>query len=289
MQYALIDNYFNTPVFQHTVAHYFDTVLAAMIKNDTLLQAKGLFSVKGDVKKDDYDMPYHIHILNGLIPALHLYEAYLQNKRWIKEDPEQCRLYLKVFILGFTFHDANKLLHTQQTQKHSDLEIALQQINTAAETLHVKDFFEEFDTYKNDICFLALATEYRTRTLAQQYDFKLSEKHVREVLAELCHLAGANGFASVQEKEIENIETLHQAITKSLNKIAAIDGMPPLPVSYVQIYENPYTLLTQQLLRCAKNVLRQQGKKLLFAMRNGFVFGVAMLRKTNMNKLNKLF
>ncbi|HRK29352.1 MAG TPA: hypothetical protein PK239_18895, partial [Chitinophagales bacterium] len=289
MQYQLIENYFNSRVFQHTVADYFDTVLAAMIKNDTLLQAKGLFSVNGVVKRDYYDMPYHIHILNGLMPALHIYEKYLEARGWLKDNPNQCVLYLKVFILGFTFHDANKLLHTEQTKDFADLEIALQQINKAAETLQVKDFFEEFDTYKNDICFLALATEYRTRILAQQYGFKLSEKHVREVLAELCHLADANGFASVQDNELADIEALHKAITKSLSKFTAIAGMPPLPVSYLQIYENPYTLLSQQLLRCAKNVLSKNGKKVLFAMRNGFVFWGNNVTQTEYEQIKQTF
>lgn len=289
MQYQLIENYFNSRVFQHTVADYFDTVLAAMIKNDTLLQAKGLFSVNGVVKRDYYDMPYHIHILNGLLPALHIYEKYLEARGWLTDNPDQCVLYLKVFILGFTFHDANKLLHTEQTIDFADLEIALQQINKAAETLQVKDFFEEFDTYKNDICFLALATEYRTRILAQQYGFKLSEKHLREVLAELCHLADANGFASVQDNELADIEALHKTISKSLNKFTAIAGMPPLPVSYLQIYENPYTLFSQQLLRCAKNVLSKNGKKVLFAMRNGFVFWGNNVTQTEYEQIKQTF
>ncbi|PSJ72489.1 hypothetical protein C7N43_33980 [Sphingobacteriales bacterium UPWRP_1] len=289
MQYQLIEEYFSSSVFQHTVVDYFDTVLAAMIKNDTLLQAKGLFSVEGKVMRDFYDMPYHIHILNGLLPALHIYEKYLQAKGWIEKAPDDCRLYLKVFMLGFTLHDANKLLHTQQTNHFSDLEIALQQINEAAELLNVKAFFEEFDTYKNDICFLALATEYRTRTLAQQYGFKLSDKHLREVLAELCHLADANGFASVQENEVADIDMLHQAITKSLNKISIISDMPPLPVSYLQIYQNPYTLLSQQLLLCAKNVLRKNGKKILFAMRNGFVFWGNNVTQTEYEQIKQSF
>lgn len=266
MKYQLIENYFHTELFQTTVQDYFDTVLGRIIANDATLSAKGLYIVDGKVKRDYYDMPYHIHILNGLIPALFVYEKYLQEKGWA-EDTEM-NLYLRIFILGFTFHDANKLLHTQQTKDRSDLEVAVAELDNHVDKWEVKKFLPDFETHKGTIYFLALSTEDGTAVASGDYKISVNNwKQINEIQRELCHLA--DGLASIQNEHLESIEALFRAIDKNLNKITRT---AELPISYVKVRPNPYTLLSQNLLQVAKKTLRKNGKPVLYATREGFIY-----------------
>ena len=110
MIYTLIEEYFETSVFQNITQLYFDTILQEILVNYPITEAKGLFMIDNKVCKDDYDMPYHIHILNGLIPSLFIYEKYLLTKGWIENS--ETEIYIKAYP-WFTFHDANKLLKTK--------------------------------------------------------------------------------------------------------------------------------------------------------------------------------
>jgi hypothetical protein len=115
MTYQLIEQYFDTNIFQSITQLYFDTVLQDLLVKYPITEAKGLFVIDDEIRKDDYDMPYHIHVLNGLIPSLFVYEKYLEKKGWVKNS--EVAIYIKTFILGFTFHDANKLLKTKTLQE----------------------------------------------------------------------------------------------------------------------------------------------------------------------------
>lgn len=266
MKYQLIEDYFQTELFQRAVQDYFDTVLGRMIANDATLSAKGLYIVDGEVKRDYYDMPYHIHILNGLIPALFVYEKFLQEKGWIGESATD--LYLRIFILGFTFHDANKLLRTQQTSDRSDLEVAVAELEKHVEKWVVQKFLTDFETHKTTIYFLALSTEDGTAVTSGDYKLSVNNwKHINEIQRELCHLA--DGLASIQNEGLERIEALYKAINNSLNKISKI---AEVPISYLKVRPNPYTLLSQNLLQVARKVLHKSGKQVLYAMHEGFIF-----------------
>lgn len=266
MKYQLIENYFQTELFQRVVQDYFDTVLRQMIADNTTLPAKGLYIVDGDVKKDYYDMPYHIHILNGLIPTLFVYEKHLIKRGWV-ELPET-ELYLRIFILGFTFHDANKLLGTQQTKDRSDLEIAVAKLDKHVNKWDVYEFLPDFEIHKSTVYFLALGTEDGTAVASGDYNISVNNrKHIYEIQRELCHLA--DGLASIQNESLESIETLHQAIKKSLHKI---NNIVELPISYLKVRQNQYTLLSQNLLQVARKTLHKRDKKVLYAMREGFIY-----------------
>ncbi len=266
MKYQLIEQYFETELFQETVQDYFDTVLGKIIAENTTLSAKGLFVVKGEVKRDYYDMPYHIHILNGLIPVLFIYEKYLQKAEWI-EDPKTA-IYLKIFILGFTFHDANKLLGTKQSNGKSDLEVAVAALDEHVNKWNVTGFFSDFDLHKSTIYYLALATENGTAVAAEDYAITVNNRdHIKIVQRELCHLA--DGLASIQNETLESIETLYKAINYSLGTISKIIEMP---ISYIKVRSNPYTLLSQNLLQVARKVLHRKSKKVLYATREGFIY-----------------
>lgn len=266
MKYQLIENYFQTELFQIAVQDYFDTVLGRIIAENTTLSAKGLFIIEGKVKRDYYDMPYHIHILNGLIPVLFVYEKYLQKRGWA-EDPSM-DLYLRIFILGFTFHDANKLLQTKQNRERSDLEVAVAALDNHVNKWDVEAFLSNFEVHKSTIYFLALGTEDGTAVASGDYKLSVkNKKHINEIQRELCHLA--DGLASIQNESLESIEALYKAISRSLGKINKIVD---LPISYLKVRSNPYTLLSQNLLQVARKVLNKRGKKVLYATREGFIF-----------------
>lgn len=263
MKYSLIDEFFKTELFQKTVREYFDTVLASLIIHHNNTETKGKFEKNGVLKGDFYDMPYHIHILNGLIPVLHIYEKHLMDNH-VLDNPKSV-IYLKTLMLGFTFHDANKLIHAENEKGKTDLEVSICKLNTDIEKYNVKAFFNEIDEYRNEIYYLALSTENRTSVVANEYPIKLG-KHLENKLRLLCHLA--DGLASIQE--LDSAEDVYTQIVKKLEKNKAEFG--ELPVSYVEMRSNPYTLLSQNVLQMARLVLAQNGKKVFYALRNGFIF-----------------
>lgn len=264
MKYQFIDNYFDTPIFWDTVQHYFDTVLAALFADHAMTETKGRFVVDGIEKMDYYDMPYPVHILNGLIPTLKIYEQHLKNKNLL--DNPTTEALLKVFMLGFTLHDANKLVRVPEKRGKSDLELALEQLHADVAQFRVRDFLNDFDDWQNEIFFLALGTENRTQVLANQYPLRRNEKFIRETLRPLCHLA--DSLASIQELESPGI--VHESIARKLGQAESVFGK--LQVSYVEVRPNPYTLTSQNLLQAARKVLAKNKKKVCFALRNGFVF-----------------
>jgi len=258
MNYKLTEEYFETAIFQSAVQEYFDTVIKGLLNFKEIITAKGWFiDEKGKlIKADLYDMPYHIHILNGLIPALFVYEQFCIKKELIKDaDIEK---YLKTFILGFTFHDANKLTGVNWNN-------ALRKIDSIIEKFNVLDFFPEFQTFKSDVYFLALSTEDGTEVLKNQYKVSLNFHHLTEILEPLCNFA--DGLASI--KELDGVESFYKEAEKKLSKINQIVD---LKLSYIKIHENPYTLLSQDLLNTAGKVLKQNGRSILYTMRDGILF-----------------
>ncbi|HZK03785.1 MAG TPA: hypothetical protein VFC94_05200, partial [Bacteroidaceae bacterium] len=271
MSYKLIEQYFDTEIFQNTTQLYFDTVLQYLLVKYPITEAKGLFVIDNIVRKDDYDMPYHIHILNGLIPSLLIYEQYLIKEKCIEK--AETSLYLKTFILGYTFHDANKLLKTKSLQE------AIKELDvTIGEEDSIKTFFSEFNKYKNDIYYLCLSGEDRTNVFANQYKTLLSYIHIKEVLAKLCKFA--DKIASIQN--FESIKDFYNSIDKSLS---IISGINQLPISYVEVNPNPYILLSQNILQSARKVLASSGKKVFQALRNGFIYFGKDLTEEEVSKI----
>ena len=259
MEYKLLEEYFETPVFQNTVQKYFDTVLNDILNYKDILSAKGWFNDDKTgklIKADLYDMPYHIHILNGLIPALFVYEQLC-----IKEDlieHEEIEKYLKTFMLGFTFHDTNKLTATNWENAFTELDKIINNFN-------VTEFFTDFETFKNDVYFLALSTENGTEVMKNQYKVSLDFQHLTEILEPLCNFG--DGLASI--KELDGVEVFYKEAEKVFAKISQITK---LEISYIKVHENPFTLLSQNLLNTAGRVLSQNGCSILYTMRDGILF-----------------
>ena len=273
MTYQLIEQYFDTNIFQSITQLYFDTVLQDLLVKYPITEAKGLFVIDDEIRKDDYDMPYHIHVLNGLIPSLFVYEKYLEKKGWVKNS--EVAIYIKTFILGFTFHDANKLLKTKTLQE------ALTELDgTIGQNDSIMNFFPEFEKYKGDVYFLCLSDEDRTSVLANQYKISLSEIHIKEVLVMLCKFA--DKIASISN--FDSVEEFYDSISKSLSKIS---GINQLPISYVEVNPNPYILLSQNILQSARQVMALSGKKVFQALRNGFVYFGEDLTKDEVIKIQQ--
>jgi len=170
MKYVILEDFFSTSLFQDTVSKYFDTVFAKVVQGNTLLDAKGKFVKDGEVKADYYDMPYHTHILSGLIPSLFIYEKFIKERGDIEKEEEI--IYLKVFILGYTFHDSNKLFGTET------LEVAIEALEKRIYEYDVLDFFPEFEKYKNNVFFLNLSDEDRTSIQANKYPMNLNPRRI---------------------------------------------------------------------------------------------------------------
>ncbi|OJJ23391.1 hypothetical protein BKI52_03255 [marine bacterium AO1-C] len=277
MKYSLSQDYFETPLFRETIQAYFDTVLQVIWQNYTTTEAKGKFvkdtkTEKNKVLSDQYDMPYATHVLAGLIPALQLYERHLLAKGWANEPI--AKVYLKVFILGFTFHDANKLFGKTLREplgREPHLDEAIRHLEPIVGQFRVHEFFPEFDHYHQDIYFLSLSDEDRTSVLANAYTISLEVNHMKKGLAILCKFA--DNLASIQH--LNEVEVLYAEITKAvmtLNKLSVDQLIDAPPLSYVKIQPNPYILLGQQAMQVAKQVLEAQGVKIMYALRDGFIY-----------------
>lgn len=260
MKYTLIENYFETELFQNVVQEYFNSVLKNIIAQNSCTQAKGLFIKEGKILSDYYDMPYHTHILIGLIPSLLVYEKYMLKNDFV--NLEEAGIYLKVFILGYTFHDSNKLLDTE-----SDLLEGIKKLDEEFERYGVVDFFAEYIHNKNNIYYLALQTEDRTSIWSNNYTVNLDYSHLKDILSPLCHFA--DGLASKQG--LDSIAHLYKEINSSLTS-GDLSKFINLQLSFVKIRPNPYTLLSQNILRNARSVLAENGKKVLFSMYDGFIY-----------------
>lgn len=279
MHYQLIEEYFDTLLFQQVVQSYFDTILAQLLKDHALTETKGKFvTPDGVVRRDDYDMSYPIHILNGLIPALRIYETYLIQHEQIENAKSE--IWLKVLMIGFTLHDANKLVRVADQPGKSDLELALEQLRADISGLEVHHFFSDFEVYQNEIYYLALGTENRTRILANDYP---ATKFTREVLTPLCHLA--DGLASIQE--VESPAKIYKVISRKLAENENLFGA--IPISYIEVCPNIYVLSSQKLLQDARMILHQQGKKVLFSLRSGFVFFGTDASEIEQRKIKEAF
>lgn len=256
MKYELIDQYFEPTVFQPTVQLYLDTVFAQIVEHHSMTETKGKFR-----HLDLFDMPYSVHILNGMIPMLQIYERFLVTKQQLNHADTEG--WLKVLMLGFTFHDANKLLHLEEVKGRNDLEHAIEQLHF--EKYQLDDFFPEWRTWHNEIAFLALATENRTSVFANQFAVR-GETFLRGKLQPFCHLA--DGFASIQE--LNCVEEAYTVLSKKLKEIENVMGQK-IPISFVEIRANPYILLSQNVLQAARKVFSPE-KKVFYTLRNGFIY-----------------
>ena len=260
---ARLRDYFSTELFNVNVEEYFETFLDGFIKKFMLISAKGSSGRKFqdsrfEVVKSQFDMPYHIHIINGLLPALKLLEERFKKEGWLNK--EKSALYLRILITGFTFHDINKLTNVELSESIE------QHLVPLCEELQLEKFFSDWKQWIEEIKFIALGVEQRTKIYAHQKDVKEFD-FLNTVLAEHCHFA--DSVASMDEFG-STAEFYNQLLNRRLDE-------KPLStqwsLSFVEVQKNLFTLLSQKLLFAAKDFVKNIRKEVIvFSLRNGFVY-----------------
>ena len=273
--------FFRSRLFNEALKSYLDTLMPSLVREYCLVSAKGGTGrgFAGKLAETIYqsaDMPYHIHILNGLLPALKLLEEKFTAEGWLEH--KEASNIVRCFIVGFTFHDVNKLTGIEE------LDIAVEQrVNLLCLRLDVGSFFSEWQDWIEAIKFLALGTEYRTRIHSLQKPIREFE-FFNTVLAEYCHLADSiasmGGFSDVAE--------FYEQLCNSRLDGQKLSNLCPL--SYVEVQENIYILLSQKLLFAARSVIQNERKQtILFKLRNGFVYIGEPLTKEEVQKIKDEF
>ncbi len=264
IQYSSTNN-FKTKLFNVTVNEYFDTVFKELVEKYLLISAKGGsgFGFEHSPKLQESiikyeDMPYHIHILNGMIPALKIYEQQLQENGQINH--KSIPTLLKVLLVGFTFHDLNKLVGKSLEDGVNEDLIQL------CKKLKVEGFFKEWKSWLNEISYVILCTEKRTSGFALKYD-DLKDDYVQDTIKNVSRLADV--FAS--QSNFDDVADFYHSISKIKYDYERLDEI--MDLSYISISPNIYTLLSQKLLQTAQNyILSTRKEDILFHLRNGFVF-----------------
>ena len=260
-------DFFSTELFNVVIGTYFENFLGNFIERYLLYSAKGssgrdFRDRRGETVKSQFDMPYHVHILNGLLPTLKMLEERFKKEGWDQPDKrEQADTFLRCFVIGFTFHDINKLTDVDDLNESVD-----QHLFILCDELKLERYFPDWKNWVEEIKFLALGTEYRTKIYAHQkfikeYDF------FNTVLAEYCHfadsIASIDGFANTAD-------FYNQLCNKQVDgrKLSTL-----WQLSFVEVQGNIFTLLSQKLLFAAKDIIKDmRNQTILFNLRNGFVY-----------------
>src|SRR5579875_1845024 len=151
----------DTPVYS-VITAFAETMLEPMIKRYSLYPAKGTTKEQFAHNSDQMMLT---HILNGLFATLKLvYEAQQRNLLTLSQ------LYiddLKLYVLGYTLHDLDKILgdgqpfHTRTTLATQD---AYRKIAAELEHLNASAFFPQVADWIPEITWLAVNTQ-RSRNI----------------------------------------------------------------------------------------------------------------------------
>ena len=261
--------YFKTQLFNETTNKFNEIILANLIKHYKLTTAKG-----SSKYKDFSDMPYHIHIINGIYPALLLLEELFKKDQI--EGPS-LKQYLKTFIMAFTLHDLNKITDENDLQKTVEKNLI-----SYLEKLETDIFFPEWREYINEIKFIILKTEERTRNLANDVQIK-ERQFVNDYLAEASQLADKFGSIKNFDNILSFFDLVKKITFKSYKKLSDIWNL-----SYVGVNENIYTLLSQKLLSIVREYTEKRND-ILFNLRNGIVYIGDPLNKDDLTTIKGRF
>lgn len=272
---------FGTSLFNTISQQYLDTLLMSILRKDELrlksakgATGRGFEGKLAETISQSTDMPYHIHILNGLFPTLKLLEEKFKEKGLLDNKAE---ILLRCFIVGFTFHDINKLVQ-------AELEIAVENnLEELCEELEVSNFFLEWKEWLEEIKFLALGAEYRTKIYSLQKPIKEFD-FFNVTLGEYCHLA--DSIASIDKTR--SVAEFYETLCKRTVDRKPISTLWQL--SYIEIQENIFTLLSQKLLLVAREIiLNERQQTILFKLRNGFVYIGEPLSEEEIRKIKLNF
>ena len=267
---------FRTDELQGIFDQWLDLVLTGIIESKGIIEAKGLF-VDGNIKYVGYDQAYHIHVLQGIMPALNLLERLAESNGWqSREDYQQI---IKTFMLGFTFHDANKLLDI------NDLGEAIASLakSELLEEFNAYEFFPELDSYWGDIEELVLYAENRTSLQALAKETKLPKVLLEELNSlvrfadEIASAGGADIYEwknedwvlkNTMKDSLQSVQDYYTFFKERLMKL--ISDAPA--VSYIKMQRNPFRLVSDQIMKVAANYLEEKDCHTFSFMRDGFLY-----------------
>jgi len=280
---TITGGYFETSLFNKIFDLYQQTVLKRVIEYYTLYTAKG-----STVYPKLSDMPYHVHILNGLYPSALLLEEMLRGEGFEEvltgNAPLSKKLecYLKSFVLGFTLHDINKLTGIQKLNQAVE-----QGFEAVCEKLEVALFFPEWQEYKNEIIFVILKTEERTKNYGIVLEVK-DRAFFNDYIAEFSQLA--DKLSSFDDEPTpQGLYTYLQEVSfRGYSRLK--DLFPSLwNLSYVYIDENIYTLLSQSLMELVRQFLTNKNYRILFNLRNGTIYAGNSLSEEDLQIIQEKF
>ncbi|MCZ7381081.1 MAG: hypothetical protein O8C64_05875 [Candidatus Methanoperedens sp.] len=264
--------YFESRIFNELIYNYNELLLSELMKNYLLLSAKGTSRFK-----DLPDVPYYVHILNGLYPACLLLEEHLIKEYDNLEENKEIEKYIKCFIIGYTLHDINKLCNIYDLRDAVDNNLKI-----VCNELNLNKFFPEWDNYIEEIKFIILKTEERTKNYATTLNVKN-----RNFLIELVEYSQfADKMAS---QKVDDAHTFFNKINKipfkTDKKLSDFWN-----ISYVCVDKNIHTLLSQKLITVVKLYLRDEKEyKLLFHLKDGVVYFGNPLDSQDFDNINKRF
>lgn len=264
--------YFRSKIFNELINDYNELVLSELMKNYILVSAKGTSRFK-----DLPDVPYYIHILNGLYPASLLLEEYLLKEYGNLEENEELKKFIKSFFIGYTLHDINKLCDVIDLRDAVDNNLKI-----VCNKLNFNRFFPEWENYIEEIKFIILKTEERTKN----YAITLNVKN-RNLLTELVEYSQfADKIAS------QKVDDTHTFFNKINNIPFKIDKKLSdfWKISYVCVDKNIHTILSQKLITVVKQFLNDEKKyRLLFHLKDGVVYFGDPLGSQDIDTINKRF
>ncbi len=249
-------DYFSTTIFNKAFSDYEATVLTALAHRYLLVSGKG-----GSRFSNRSDMTYLTHIINGLYPASLVLEEVLKSKG-ASFDPDLDSV-LRAYILGFTLHDLNKLTGID------DLEQAVtQKLQEVSESLDAGKFLSDWQNRIDDLKFLILRTENRTRNLANSLNMGSPQRRrlFHEYLAEACTLADKLGGLVISPDD-------SFAFCAEIRKVfAASPFHVNWEVHYFGVGATIHTVLNQLLVRAVYDHLEASDRRVLFTNVSGGVY-----------------
>lgn len=237
---------------------YVEVVGPQMLEHFSLMSAKGSSDPRWEHNPDQSMLS---HILNGIFPTLRIVKTAEQPLTDLEE---------RLYLVGYTFHDLDKLTQVRRLSVANleNTEQFYSYLEDWSQTLHIHQFFPEYQQYLGDIAYLILNTQtvYSTNLNLPSYDLKLRGRR-RDFLREMCTCSDKIAyFLKNPNAFLEN-----SGLRECLNKLS--NGL--LQFAYHQIAENK-GMITNVINNALLRLLRDEigWKPLLF-----FPTGVTYLKE----------
>ncbi|MBD3231140.1 hypothetical protein GF322_00605, partial [Candidatus Dependentiae bacterium] len=243
----------NYELFNKEMENFSKTLGFSLLESTILTPAKGgsLFK-ESKLKQRKYsDMPYWVHILNGILGTFLFMEKDGDLIELVKKNPK----ILKIFIVSFCFHDVNKLIKEKNLEEAVDEDLI-----EIMGKYKVVDYFGEYKKYLEDIKYLILNVEKSTIPLAFSNTSPSLNQRILNRLKKYLNFADLISF-----NEIHNIKDLFKHIKNLILK----KRLPNIDIQYFKIDKNIYKGLS---LAVYHKIEEKLCDKIIFRMRDGFIY-----------------